>query len=443
MSQNFESTMGDVAVDSTETQSEIESATALGKSGPNTVAAFLAEGDDLSVNQDALSKYEIGRAFYNLGKVHYDKSDLVQAEENFIRAYQCTEKPRDIFSIFKILGFLIRIASEKLEDDKANTYINEAERLVETLTSSLASLNAEYFYNVGAINTYKGDFEEARINYEFAYKKSKEENEPELLSKTLLALAVNSFNRRDFKQSLDYLNQLNQLLKIIKKNYLSGAMYLYNAKVFTELEMYDKALSYYRLANETLQVKKCWNLFGYILLGKGIVYKRNGNYEKALDFFQLAREAIDEVTFRRLSELLYGEIKDVNDSSVDLYLDRVNRKVKERTLGTIDFKHRFVLLEILFLLARSPGNYYDKEQLAKQIWKDEYNPLIHDKLIYTSVSRLRKLIEPKNDRGEKRKYIVRGKDGYTFNPMVKIRFHMENQSQNSRSIGNVDLGSPV
>ena len=80
------------------------------------------------------------------------------------------------------------------------------------------------------------------------------------------------------------------------------------------------------------------------------------------------------------------------------------------------------------------------------IWKDEYNPLIHDKLIYTSVSRLRKLIEPSENgksRGDKRKYLLRGKDGYTFNPAVNIRFHLETKSVIDKAIANVEISSPV
>ena len=134
------------------------------------------------------------------------------------------------------------------------------------------------------------------------------------------------------------------------------------------------------------------------------------------------------------------EVDDVNDSSVDLYLDRHNRVIHEKSLGVIDFKHRFVLLEILFLLAQTPGTYYNKDDLAKMIWKDEYNPLIHDKLIYTSISRLRKLIEPK---GIKRQYILRGKDGYTFNPRVNARFHKENEVVKQKNIGNIEISSPV
>ena len=415
-------------------------------------AALLLEQNGLADNFDSLqslkgtsslAQSQIGRAFYSLGKIYYDKSDLLRAEENFVRAYQCTEREDSVFQTLKILGFLIRISSEKLEDDKAKTYIHEAERLVESLATAMASLNAEYFYHLGVVNTYKSDFQTAYTHYELAYRKSCEEGQSELSSKTLLALAVNAFYRREFELCLKFINQLTELLKVLDKGHVLGMAYFYQAKTFAELGQYDKALSHYRLANRVLQEKKCWNLFGHILLDQGIVYKRSGRYEKALDLFQVSRDTIDEITFRRLSGLLDDEIKEVTDKTVDIYLDRFNCKITERTQGTIDFKHRFILLEILFLLARNPGHYYDKEELVKKIWQSEYNPLIHDKLIYTSVSRLRKLIEPKNEQGERCKYIIRGKDGYAFSSRVKIRFHTDPHNNRNRPIGNVDLGSPV
>ena len=391
-----------------------------------------------------LSKDELGTALYQLGKSYYDKSDLVKSETCFREALKCSSGPQDSFVVLKTLGFLIRICSEKLEDKNASHYIESAEVVVEELTSGLGSLNAEYFYNAGIVKNYRGLFEESRASFELAYAKSKEENEPELLSKCLLALAVNHFNRKEYEKTLGYLEQLGQLLRIIKKTYLSGAMNLFFGKTYMELGDYQTSLRYLTEANRTLQDKKCWNLYGYILLAKGTVYKLMGDYASASAVFDLAKENTDRQVFRRLTALLENEINDVNDSSVDLYLDRSNRKITERELGTIDFKHRFVLLEILFLLSKNAGIYYDKEQLAKSIWKDEYNPLIHDKLIYTSVSRLRKLIEPSADRGQRRKYIIRGKDGYTFNPLAKIRFHMEGRALKSeKAIGNVEIGSPV
>ena len=98
----------------------------------------------------------------------------------------------------------------------------------------------------------------------------------------------------------------------------------------------------------------------------------------------------------------------------------------------------------------APGLSASTISRLKSIWKDEYNPLIHDKLIYTSVSRLRKLIEPKipttedkDDKTPRRKYILRGKDGYTFNPRVKIRFHSETKYVSEKMIANVEITSPV
>ena len=406
------------------------------------LAMFQSDMANLTDGEAEITKSDVGRSFYQLGKVYYDKADLDKAEESFVKALSFADPVRDGFSILKTYGFLIRIASEKLEDGKAQKYILESEKLMELLSRKLPTLNSEYFYNLGVVKNYSGNFDDAKANFELAYKKSSEENEPELLSKCLLALATNAFYRKDYELSLRFLDQLNDLLKIIKKFYLSGAMYSYYGKIFIELNENDKALNYFRLANEYLQSKKCWNLYGYILFGKATALKKAGQFDTALSMYHLAKESIDTNVFKRLNHLIEAEIEDVNDSTVDLYLDRTNRKIVEKTLGTIDFKHRFVLLEILFLLSKNPGTYFDKEQLAKMIWKDEYNPLIHDKLIYTSVSRLRKLIEP-DDADTKRKHIIRGKDGYTFNPQAKIRFHMEVRTNSERAIANVDLSSPV
>lgn len=405
--------------------------------------AFFDFDEQFQPTVESISKLEVGRAFYQLGKLHYDKADLDKAERYFNRSLSCSDLPKDSFSVLKILGFLIRISSEKLENNTAEIHIAKADSIINDLAVNLGSLNAEYFYNAGVVQNYKGNFEAAKENFELAYKRSKEENEAELLAKCLLSLATNSYNRKEYDEALNYNSQLNQLLKIVNKSYLCGAMYMFSARIYSDMDQFDSAVKFFTLANETLQSKKCWNLFGYILLGQGIVKKKMGDFDSAITFFKLAQQAVDKTVFRRLSGLIQNEIQDVNDSSVDLYLDRTNRKVKERSMGTIDFKHRFVLLEILFLLAKNSGEYYDKEELAKSIWKDEYNPLIHDKLIYTSVSRLRKLIEPKNSKGEKRKYIVRGKDGYTFNPLAKIRFHLEAKSDQEVVIGNVDISSPV
>lgn len=402
-------------------------------------SSLLEETDQNLLDPDTDQEQVLGQGYYRLGKVYYDKADLDTAEDYFLRAVEKTIYPRDAFAMFKCYGFLIRIYSENEREEEADRFIDLAYELADRLGSDLGSLNADYFYNVGMVYTYKGEFEKALENFKLAYQKAQQENEPELIAKSLYSTATASFHLKRHKEAINYLSQLSELLEILKKGYLKGSMYQLYGNLYRELGNYSDSLKSFDFAINYLQQKNCWNLYGYILLGKGITYKKMGEYNQALMYFRLALNTINS-QYKRLRDLVENQVEDVNDSSVDLYLDRHNRVIHEKNLGSIDFKHRFVLLEILFLLAKNPGSHYNKEDLAQSIWKDEYNPLIHDKLIYTSISRLRKLIEPK---GATRKYILRGKDGYTFNPRVRARFHKEDDPTSKKVIGNVEISSPV
>lgn len=395
------------------------------------------DGGDLT-GKDSAEEKMIGEGYYRLGKVFYDKADLEKAENYFLMAIDKTIYPRDAFAQFKCYGFLIRIYSEMLNEEEADEFIAKAEALVEDFQKDFGNLNSDFFYNVGMVFTYKGEFEKSLENFKLSYQKAQKENEPELMAKGLYAMAGASYNLGRFDDSKNFLTQLGELLNILKKGYLKGSMHMLFGNIYRETGEYQKANQSYDLAIELLQQKNCWNLFGYILLGKGMVAQKAGEFTQALLYFKIAGNSTNS-SYVRLKNLIVDQVEDVNDSSVDLYLDRHNRVIHEKAIGSIDFKHRFVLLEILFLLAKNPGKSFNKDDLAKQVWKDEYNPLIHDKLIYTSISRLRKLIEPK---GSERKYILRGKDGYTFNPRVNARFHKE-EVYNRKTIGNVDINAPV
>ena len=406
--------------------------------GPLLAILSASNNDELSTSsRQKWGSLEVSKSFYELGKIYYDKSDLLNAEKYFEKSLQYLKIPQDAFSMFKVLGFLIRIASEKLEKERGRDLISKATSLIYEMTQVNTPLEAEYFYNVGTVENYGGDFEKAGLNYKIAYDKSKEGDQA-LFSKCILSLAINFYNKGEYQSALEYMKKLEEVLQRNKKLYVLGAMHFYSARIYMKINQHDKALRSFSEANRILHGKKCWNLYGYILLGKGMIYKDADNYNQALTVFHLARESVDPSTFKRLSKLLKEEMDEVNDASVDICLDRGRRVVSEKTLGRIDFRHRFVLLEILFLLCNHRKKFFSKDELAYHIWKEEYNPLIHDKLVYTSISRLRKLIEPRNGKKAKIKYIIRGKDGYRFNPKIKVRFSSEEDL-----IGNVDISSPL
>ena len=405
--------------------------------GPLLAMSPFRDEDVASFLKEKRGRLGVSKSLYELGKLYYDKSDLVNAEKHFEDSLKYLKTPDDAFSMFKVLGFLIRIASEKLEKEKGEEYIVRASLLIQEMTQSGALLGAEYFYNVGIVENYRGNFDEAGVNYKMAYDKSKEV-EPALFAKCILSLAINLYNKGEYQSALDHINELEEVLKKNKKFYVLGAMHFYAARIYMKLNQHENALKNFSQANQILHGKKCWNLYGYILLGKGIIHKHMDNYKQAMIFFNLARESADQSIFKRLLKLIGEEVEEVQDASVDIWLDRDRRVIVEKSLGKIDFKHRFILLEILFLLANNRKEFFSKEQMVSYIWKEEYNPLIHDKLIYTSISRLRKLIEPTERSSQKRKYIIRGKDGYSFNANVKVRFHSEDSA-----IGNVDISSPL
>lgn len=107
----------------------------------------------------------------------------------------------------------------------------------------------------------------------------------------------------------------------------------------------------------------------------------------------------------------------VPKQSVDLEIDRNSNYVREKHLGEIPFHNKFTLMKILLLLAETPGKEFSKENLAQEIWGQEYNPLRHDNNIYININRLRKLLEP-NPRESR--YVMNGSKGYYFNPSMKV-----------------------
>ena len=64
---------------------------------------------------------------------------------------------------------------------------------------------------------------------------------------------------------------------------------------------------------------------------------------------------------------------------------------------------------------------FSKEYLVENVWKQPYDPSVHDNKIYVTIKRLRKLIEPEYD---KPKYLFRAKNGYYFNKAVKVHFEI-------------------
>lgn len=105
----------------------------------------------------------------------------------------------------------------------------------------------------------------------------------------------------------------------------------------------------------------------------------------------------------------------------DLTVNEQARSVREHEKGLIDFKSQHILYDMALLFIRHPGKRFSKEDLTETIWKQVYDPRLHDNLIYVSIKRLRSLLEPDL---ESPRYILRDRKGYYLNPQITV--HTEN-----------------
>jgi tetratricopeptide (TPR) repeat protein len=135
---------------------------------------------------------------------------------------------------------------------------------------------------------------------------------------------------------------------------------------------------------------------------------------------------------RRYVNEFFEDFHFIPQQTTDLEIDRNSHYIREKHLGEIPFHNKFTLMRILCLLAETPGKEFSKEQLAKEIWGQEYNPLRHDNNIYININRLRKLIEP-NPRESR--YIMNGPRGYYFNPQMKVNISSKISDVAPRAVG--------
>ncbi len=395
-------------------------------------------------------------ALYELGLLYIEKCD-------FPNATDCLEKVKTESLQFHLydnyfrstLG-LLRIHAERLDFDKLDSLVRE----VLQVGSSLAGFKRylpKLHYIRGLAANYRKDAEEAKKQY-FEAKAVCEEllNDPQITAKDkedivrdgLVIRYSIAMTQKDDKQYADSLKATELLLAEISelthgekamefsKLYdVEAVILILQGHCHRHLQDYNKALDRYWKAHAVLRTNRNWTIYYYVLLGLGCTYLELGNEERAQIFFDLISDAVSDLELNALKKALERvSMAIVKGDQNILMIDRERKVIIESTLGEVHFERRFVLLEILYLLASQPGKVFTKEDLVDKIWRENYNPLIHDSKVYTSISRLRKLIEPDFRRPI---YILNERDGYAFNPSVKLEEMGNRLRKGGASIGEV------
>jgi DNA-binding winged helix-turn-helix (wHTH) protein len=186
------------------------------------------------------------------------------------------------------------------------------------------------------------------------------------------------------------------------------------------MKRYDEALELFWKSMESLKSQKNIHMYVSLLYAMGYTHLEAGDPDLARTYLTLAEQIVDPNNFVFLYRRIKEQLKRVSKpdaEAFDLVFENGSNSVIERKKGRIDFKNQFILLDMLKLFLKNPGEVYSKEALVKAVWKQDYDPSVHDNKIYVTIKRLRQLIEPDFD---KPKYIYRAKNGYYLNRNAKV-----------------------
>lgn len=360
---------------------------------------------------------------YEIGKLYCDRGDYMLALPNLIEASAqfLAEKKYDPY--LKSLQLILRIHAEREENDQITAI---KENLHDLVIRENIELNSKTYYTLGVCASFKGQVESAIDYFRRALELGLKANNQEDMCYAILGLSISYRHQKKFEEALKEIYNLNIFLQLLAIPELKAMAANSNALILMDLKKYDQALEILWQAYEELKITKQLSVAVVILSNIGICLFELSQKDLAKVYLNLAKRSLDPANNRIALAKIDSYLKLLNNNqedSADLIFDLEKHAVVEKNLGSIDFKNQFILLDLLKLFISNQGQIFSKEYLVEHVWKQNYDPSIHDNKIYVTIKRLRKLIEPDYD---KPKYIFRAKNGYYLNKAAKVDFKETN-----------------
>ncbi len=399
---------------------------------PKKVFAKISSGteDDLIFRNES---------FLELAVLYYEKCDFKNAVEKLEAVKHEAWRLQLYDNYFRSLTILLRIHAERLEQGPLEKLVGETSGLGKSLPQYDRYLS-KVEYTQGVFASYKSDYMQAEAHFQRA-----EQAVDNFLANhevdnrmhvgleqdrfyALFGLITVCSNIRKFDEAMERIDALERKIHEFESTEeaksqgyhaenIDCSILITKGNIYRVQGEYQKALEMLWKAHSNLKSKKVWYYYYYVLLGLGRIYLDMDDHSRAGIFFDLIRDAANSLELKALKQVLDQETNKVNNGAARLVIDRERKIVIEKEKGEIHFERRFILLEILYLLASEPGEVFTKDILVERIWRESYNPMIHDSKVYTSISRLRRLIEPDFKRP---RYILNERDGYSLNPVVQV-----------------------
>ncbi|MBL7545779.1 MAG: winged helix-turn-helix domain-containing protein [Bdellovibrionaceae bacterium] len=358
---------------------------------------------------------------FELGKLHCDRGDYESAMSFLGQAAHTFFAQKNFSSYLKCQNLFLRIYAERERYDEINT---TKEQLQDLVLKEGFELNAKTYYTLSLCAGYKSQHEVALDYAQRSLSLALSADDKEDICNSIFMISFIYFLMGRYPDALKEVYNLHVFFQVYNFPELRLSAKLLNADIFRIQKKFDEALDIMWEAYEEL--KECKKIVSHIsILGMlGTTYFDMGDKESSRLYLNMAMRMVDSRNQVRLSHMIKGYLDKMGgevQSNFDVLFDESNHLVVEQKIGRIDFKNQFILLDLLKLFIQNQGVIFSKEYLVENVWKQPYDPGVHDNKIYVTIKRLRKLIEPEYD---KPKYLFRAKNGYYFNKAVKVHFEI-------------------
>ncbi len=357
---------------------------------------------------------------FDLAKLYCDRGDFHVAEEKLKTASDLFQNDRSFAGFLDCQNLLLRIYAE-MEDAKAINVCKE--RLQEMVIKENVDLNSKTYYTLALCASYKSQHRVALEYLEKALALALAADNKKDICYAIYGLSLVYFTLGRFEDALREIYNLQVFFQVLDLPEMRLSAQVMNGHILRRMGKYDQALEVFWACYDGLKQQK--NLYMYInlLYAMGVTYCESGEIDLGRMYLILAKKATDPDTMkhsaRLIDERLAKHLGEKGEGKYDIVYNSAFNTVVERKKGKVDFKNQFILLDMLRMFLRNPGEVYTKEALVSAVWRQQYDPSVHDNKIYVTIKRLRKMIEPDFD---KPKYIFRAKNGYYLNKNTRVLF---------------------
>lgn len=360
---------------------------------------------------------------FELGKLYYDRTDFKIAIEKIREASELYFAEKDIDQYLECQNMLLRMHAERCETDEINTI---KEHLQDLVLKEGYELTSKTFKTLGVCALYKYQQDVALDYFQKALSKALAEDNKEDICCAIHEIAKTYYIQDRLSDSIKEIYNLKVFFEVLDMPRLKIINKILNGHILRKMHRYEEALEIFWECHAALNEEK--NIMDYVslLYGMGLTYHDMGENDLSHMYLKLASNMANKDDLKRVSESINKKMKDFGvktQNAYDLVFDIKSNMVTERQKGKVDFKNQFILLDLLHLFMKHPGRVFSKENLVQMIWKQEYNPAVHDNKIYVTIKRLRKMIEPDYD---KPRYVFRAKNGYYLNKTTKVLLESDN-----------------